>query len=501
MRKVAGTITRGGKYYLNIRIPDVLREEYGGREFLRLSLKTSDPHIAARKVLTHQAELQARRDAAESKADLTRLTAALTKSQRQVFDRAGGLIGLQDQHERGHVARQFLLAGTPDVDQFDDPDELALRIAEHRTALAVLEAQQNRDGRILKAFGVDADVSDVQTLDDLLPDYRIKVDAQTASSVESVVSRFTEYHGDIHLNALTAEHLRTFIEACKTLPKIQSGDRRNMSFAKLTALGKKDDVETISYTTRRKYFDMLRGLLAHGVGAGFTTSNPWRDLRLTKPKEKHAVEKVRRPFTGAEIRMILDHVRGSNLEQFSKVTIDFWAPFIAAYHGLRLQEVCQLRGYDFVMREGVWSMQITDEGENMRAKSASSVRWVPVHPALIKEGLRGVVKGRGDACAFQYWKRYDKTYSDLPVDGRGRVSGAYGKRFASLLDRLGLDDPQVVFHSFRHRLQDAADNAGISDAQRRYLTGRANKDAVEGGYGLGASMLVLFEAINKIDPL
>ena len=64
----------------------------------------------------------------------------------------------------------------------------------------------------------------------------------------------------------------------------------------------------------------------------------------------------------------------------------------------------------------------------------------------------------------------------MTPDARGRVSADYGKRFAYLLrKRLKITDSKAVFHSFRHRFQDACDNASISDPHRRYLAGRANK--------------------------
>lgn len=143
----------------------------------------------------------------------------------------------------------------------------------------------------------------------------------------------------------------------------------------------------------------------------------------------------------------------------------------------------------------------------MRAKSGSTVRWVPVHPKLLEIGLREHIESRrkdlpADALAFNQWGRYAKALEELQPDSRGRVSGDYGKRFAYLRSQvLNITGGKVSFHSFRHRLQDAADNAGISDSHRRYLTGRANKDAVEGGYGQGAAMPYLFESLKKVDPL
>ena len=225
---------------------------------------------------------------------------------------------------------------------------------------------------------------------------------------------------------------------------------------------------------------MLKRLMSFAVEQEYREDNPWGSYKLPKSKQKHSAVtgRERRSFTPNEVRTILDHVTQSNLPRFGRNTIDFWAPWIAAHHGTRLQEVCQLRICDFAEKDGIWSMQITDEGEGMRAKSASSVRWVPVHPKLISIGLKEHIAFRAtteppEAMAFPQWGYRSKALEPLPKDGRGRVSNAYGKRFSAMLrDQLDLEDEAIVFHSFRHRLQDAADNVGIPDSHRRCLTGR-----------------------------
>ena len=219
----------------------------------------------------------------------------------------------------------------------------------------------------------------------------------------------------------------------------------------------------------------MKGFMGFAVAQGYRQDDPWTAFKLPKSKSKHSAQKKesRRPFTAEEVHQILDYVSGSNAPRYGKTTIDYWGPWIAAHHGTRIQEVCQLRLCDFAERDGVWSMHITDEGEGMRAKSSSSVRWVPVHPRLIDQGLKAHVeamrKGRAaDAGAFEEWEK--KHLRSLQGDNRGRVSGNYGKRFGRLLrEKLKIDDKRAVFHSFRHRLQDAADSVGIPDAHRRDL--------------------------------
>ena len=106
---------------------------------------------------------------------------------------------------------------------------------------------------------------------------------------------------------------------------------------------------------------------------------------------------------------------------------------------------------------------------------------------------------------FAKQDRHGGAIHDLEPDIRGRLAEAYGKRFARVCAKCAKgDDRKLVFHSFRHRWQDAANNAdggSIPDRFRRYLAGRAQEDIVEAGYGKGPSMKNLLLHLAKIDPL
>ncbi len=523
MKKVADTIQLRGRYHVKIAIPESIRAHWAGKDVYQKSTRSTDPVAAAKEARRIRAIMDAQLEQAKAEEGWRALARHLPPDQRALLDKAGGLSGLLDEFERSKKALAFLEAGKPAdagafdvevgprgaptkvlIDELADPEELQLQQAENHAASAAIRAQTNARGRVLRQIGQDVDlVGDVFSLRDLVEDWAPSVDAHTAENGRTYVRRFTELHGEIGLQDITGAHLREFTDALKGLPKVQSGKRREMTIQQLVADAKKTGADTIGYATQKKYFDMLKGLMSHAVGRRFVEADPWVGMKLVKPKVKHSAEKARRAFTGEEVGKILEFVKGSNADQYGSTTVDRWAPWIAAYHGLRIQEACQLRTKDFEEIGGVWSMKITDEGEDQKTKNAASVRWVPVHPALIAAGLRGVVEARpADAFAFNQFGRYAKKLEEMTPDTRGRVSADYGKRFSYLLrSKLGIKDPKAVFHSFRHRFQDACDNANISDAHRRYLTGRANRDAVEGGYGDGAGMRYLFDSLKQVDPL
>ncbi len=523
MKKVADTIQLRGRYHVKIAIPESIRGHWAGKDVYQKSTKSADPVAAAREARRIRAIMDAQLEQAKAEEGWRALARHLPPDQKALLENAGGLSGLLKEYERDKKALALIEAGKPAdagefdiedgpdgsprkvvIDQFADPEELQIQQAEHSAASAAIRAQTNARGRVLRQIGQDVDlVGDVFSLRDLVEDWAPSVDAHTAENGRTYVRRFTELHGEIGLQDIGGAHLREFTDALKGLPKVQSGKRRDMTIQRLIADAKKTGADTIGYATQKKYFDMLKGLMSHAVGRRFVEADPWAGMKLVKPKVKHSAEKARRAFTGEEVGKILEFVKGSNADQYGNTTVDRWAPWIAAYHGLRLQEACQLRTNDFEEIGGVWSMKITDEGEDQKTKNAASVRWVPVHPALIDAGLLGVVEARpADAFAFNQFGRYAKKLEEMTPDTRGRVSADYGKRFSYLLrTKLDIKDPKAVFHSFRHRFQDACDNANISDAHRRYLTGRANRDAVEGGYGDGAGMQYLFDSLKQVDPL
>jgi hypothetical protein len=78
------------------------------------------------------------------------------------------------------------------------------------------------------------------------------------------------------------------------------------------------------------------------------------------------------------------------------------------------------------------------------------------------------------------------------------VSSAFGR----FLDKIGLTDPTLNFHSFRHRFIEAMRNAEMPYSVELALAGHLDKqNPVHGRYGAGARVEVLAKWIEKIDPL
>ena len=154
--------------------------------------------------------------------------------------------------------------------------------------------------------------------------------------------------------------------------------------------------------------------------------------------------------------------------------------------------------------DGVWCMTITDEGDG-KVKNAASLRTIPLHPKVVEEGFvrwRQHRKGAPDDYLFRELDRETNALRPMSLDGGGRLTESYSKRFSRVLRvKLGITSKALVFHSFRHTWEDAAEAAIIPQTHRRDLAGRSKAGDSQAVYGRGPSMKALHASLATIDPL
>lgn len=234
----------------------------------------------------------------------------------------------------------------------------------------------------------------------------------------------------------------------------------------------------LSATSWKTTFNALaavRAVLNIGVRTGKLASNPASGVTVKKVQGER-----RLPFDDAEAAVILNaarHERGARR----------WAPWLMAYTGARLEEVCQARVQDIRQEGEVWYLDINADAGAL--KNAGSARKVPLHPVLMADGFLDYVRSlpaRGPL------------FPDLKPDCFGRRGGTATKILGRALRKLGITDPRkVAGHSWRHRFKDLCRAAGIEKAIHDALTGHASRD-VGDGYGLGYPLPVLAAAIERL---
>lgn len=133
--------------------------------------------------------------------------------------------------------------------------------------------------------------------------------------------------------------------------------------------------------TRSDILASIQALLNYAVKEkGWIDANPWSGTAIAKGRAKK-----REPWDDAALRALLH----SPLTEDRRVdlTAQYWLPLLALMTGARQAELCQLHVDDVIQRDGVWLLDINEEGDDKSVKSAAGERWVAIHSKLIELGF------------------------------------------------------------------------------------------------------------------
>jgi hypothetical protein len=486
-----------------------LAARYGQRKLIQQSLGTSDPKVATLEVSRIVLRLADEAKAAEAEKAHEATIARLSPDQRGLVKRAGGVEGLVAAYERAIHALKCMEAGDPSrampTDEASDPLLQQLEVAEHRAAERVVTDHARETGKVLEAFGIqgrDVPGLNVETFSELVEAYiEAKGTAsKTADAIRYTARRFKELHGDRPLAELSIVQLRTYSSKVVGLPVSTAPKLRELTFEEAVAKAKGNGLSTLSPQTRKKHVSFLKALTAFGRDQGHLAIDPWVGFKIVERRQKFSAtaRKVRRPFSPDEIRKLLTAAEAEHVS-----TLDHWAPLLATYLGARREEIGQIRRCDVKEVDGIWCVALTDEGEGQKVKNAASLRKIPLHPAVVAAGFLRHVSAieQPDAFIFREQERWSGALRKLVVDGEGRLTERYGKRFRRLKEKVLGVDPAAVFHSFRHSWEDAAEAAKIPQTHRRVLAGRSRVGDSQAAYGDGPSTQALAASLAEINPL
>lgn len=247
----------------------------------------------------------------------------------------------------------------------------------------------------------------------------------------------------------------------------------------------------LSPKTVEKYLGFLHAIFQVCTDNDKLEFNPAAGVRVPRAKVS---KKSRVPFTADDLNKLFSgeiHKDGV-MPRSRGGKAHYWLPLLGLFTGARLEELAQLRIEDIQELEGhghyLW---VTDEGEQQGVKNESSRRRIPIHPTLVDLGFVEYVRSVHKSNEL-------RVFPDLEADGNGNFSGSYSKAFGRYLDKLGLSDPRLVFHSFRHGFIEACRECGIDAEHRDAITGHSqNTQAAK--YGKEVYPLEpLFGAIQQV---
>lgn len=271
-----------------------------------------------------------------------------------------------------------------------------------------------------------------------------------------------------------------------------------LSLAQILSEARKRGLKSLARNTQDTYLRSLKMLLEWAKQEGVISSNPSDGL---EPKgERSAPNEARDPFTAAQLTAIFAAPLYTGCENDADGYAQpgtakprgtrFWIPLIGLFTGMRLNEICQLRPED--VRTAVVPHISVNDSEGKRVKNRQSRRHVPIHPELQRVGFL-------DFVSKQQARGLDKLFPDIKKSKHGYMSERMSRWFnEGFLPKLIAKGPKTTFHSFRHTMQDAMRDAGLSAADRGAICGWNEEKSAGANYGSGASVERLYKELERV---
>ena len=205
------------------------------------------------------------------------------------------------------------------------------------------------------------------------------------------------------------------------------------------------------------------------AGGKLRVDNPARGIKLDKPKTTESLDKK---FSEREISEILGLARSvkprSGYPRSSASRR--WTPWLCAYSGARIQEVCSLEKGDIRLRDGIYAMHFSKTKEGIR-------RWVVFHDALIDEGFLEFLAGAPDGPLFAGDKPQKENASRCAAEQRASELATWIRKNVALEEGVS---PQ---HAWRHTFITRAREAKFDPAEMvDVVVGHNRKKNAAAGY-------------------
>lgn len=242
--------------------------------------------------------------------------------------------------------------------------------------------------------------------------------------------------------------------------------------------------KTITAVTVNNRLRKLTAFMNWCKANGYMTDNPLAGMKVMAGSAKEARLSFDRPDL-----LVLLH-KESLRREARKHPWRYWLPLLGRATGARLEELCQLRVNDFIEHRGIHCIRIDDSQEGQNLKNASSRRVLPLHPALIEQGLLQHVESVRATGA-------DRLFPELDAV-RGKLGHAPSKWFGRYKTKLGITDPRKTFHSFRHTLIDDLRDAGVQDSLIKRIAGHEDGAVTFSIYGSRSPLRAMLEAMVQI---
>lgn len=349
--------------------------------------------------------------------------------------------------------------------------------------------------------GVHDDITEQITLSQLcerLIEHKPNYIGKTERDARRAYAEMIELHGDLLLTDVKRSHVREYRDVLLRMPV--KGRTKEVKEMALREVIKTKWDHTVSRDTVMKQLGYISQGFILAVSEDWAHKNPRDGLIIPVTPTSNSVG--RREFRPQELEKafaspLFNKCDGNRKEaKTGSVEIRdyrYWLPLVALYSGARLGELCQLEKSNLRQDGNVWFLEVTTVPDDetvvdKSTKTEGSVRNIPLHHVLIEKGF--IAYAQAGTKPHIFTSKYDS---------QQKLAHEYSKWFGRYLDRIGLDIPGVVYHSFRHNFISACRKANIIKEVHESFTGHKPQD-VGGKYGRHERLMDFLKAeIDRVE--
>ncbi len=270
---------------------------------------------------------------------------------------------------------------------------------------------------------------------------------------------------------------------------------------------------TLRPQTIFKHATQLQALFGDLVDREVIKRNPAKRL-YRKPKPEIRDKEKTRNWQDAEIGALFNSPVWTGMKNATRCThpgsvivrdARYWVPLLLAFHGARLNEICQLLVSDIKCwtedETQIHYLHITDligvdEGiraSRKRIKNLGSRRRVPIHSVVVDLGFLEFVEKQ---CALGY----RRLFPELPISIRGLFSAALSKWFSrsgGYRDAIGLAQ-DLKLQGLRHTAITKMAHAEVHREVINQVVGHTGNGVGERVYTKDRELAKVRAAVEKI---
>lgn len=210
-----------------------------------------------------------------------------------------------------------------------------------------------------------------------------------------------------------------------------------------------EDRPKISKSTIKKYIVRVSEFFKYCYDSDYIDKNPAIDLQISINQDDVT---NKNPYEDSDVNALLDivsKIRSSGDTKSQRISKDelFFVTHIAAYSGMRLNEIIQLNTDDIVEKYNIVCFSLNTKidvktGKSKTLKTRNSVRIVPIHSKLSSIGLFEFIESKKKLA-----RKCGKAVRLFSCDNKD-FSEYFRKKINTKV--IKDDDKTRTFHSFRH---------------------------------------------------